>query len=263
MLKTNMKAMKAIKLALLSTSTLLLAYNASASTSNVAGAVINEGQHQIQARVSYTLDDNNSRDKFLRSFFFYDYGVNDWFALRLVTAANKPNNDSYENNAVSGEARFQVFERDQDGFDAGFRFIYDNADGDKKPDAVKISTHFNDIYEKYSFINHNVFEHETGSGSNDGIKIQTRWQVTRAIPIDETYILNPLTHEYNLTVGLEMFNRFGNMRELNGYDNQSHVIGPVFKGHLIDDIFFQTGYQVGISENAPDHAFKLFLSRKF
>ena len=60
-----------------------------------------------------------------------------------------------------------------------------------------------------------------------------------------------------------MFNKFGNLRFLSGYNNQNHRVGTLIKGKLNDKISFKFGPQFGISENSTDYGFGMFLGYKF
>jgi len=95
-----------------------------------------------------------------------------------------------------------------------------------------------------------IFGHDVGEESDDGITAQLRFQAVRSI--SDTHSL-----------GLESIHAFGNLTTLSGYDNQSHEIGPVLKGKLGNGFAYETGYRAGISDGAADHNVKFFLSKTF
>ncbi|MCI5049148.1 MAG: hypothetical protein MRY32_02280, partial [Rickettsiales bacterium] len=66
-----------------------------------------------------------------------------------------------------------------------------------------------------------------------------------------------------LSIGVEMFNDFGRLRDLSGYDNQDHQFGPVIKGSFTDKVYFQAGYRAGISQNGTDHLAKFFIGMHY
>ena len=95
-----------------------------------------------------------------------------------------------------------------------------------------------------------LFAHDVGEEADDGIGAEFRIQAMRKI--SDTHSL-----------GLEGFHDFGNLTDLSGYSDQSHQIGPVVKGKLPYNLKYEAGYRAGISDAAPDHNIKFFISRAF
>ena len=73
--------------------------------------------------------------------------------------------------------------------------------------------------------------------------------------------MHKLNDDYKL--GVELFSDLENLTEQSGYSNQEHAIGPIFKGKIMNNMSYEIGYRTGISEAAPDHAFRLFVGQQF
>lgn len=233
--------------------------NASSPVGYVGGATVNAGESSAEFRIGYTKDDSNapSADRRLRMRQHADYAFNDWYALRLVVAQDKRRNDAMEHQAVVIENRFQLFEKRIHGWDAGFRLVYTQSDGDKTPHEAEIRLLGTLPLGEYWAITHNtIIEHDIGNNADDGLLMEFRHMLARKVP-------SPFSYITSLTAGMEMFNQLGRLNDLSGYQTQSHQLGPVLKGTLEDGYYFETGYRAGISRMGADHLFKFSVGKKF
>ena len=228
----------------------LFAGMAHATTSNVSSPVISTGSQSLETRLAFQWDDAASQDRRLRSRIHTDYGFNDWYGIRLIANQDKRDGDNLEHDSVTFENKFQLFELERDGWAGGFRLIYDRADGANKPDSVELRLLALLPVGRWEFRHNLGLTHDIGAESDSGLQPQTRWQATYKLESGER-------------IGLEMFNRFGNLRRQSGFDAQSHQLGPVLKGRIADGLSYQTGMVFGLSEDAPDASAKLFLIKTF
>lgn len=224
---------------------------AMANVGSNTNATVNKGQLSAHWRNAYTIDDDNAAfDGRFRSRAILDYGFTDDFALRLQMQTDDPGNDNLELEAWIVDARFELTSMETHGYYSGFRLRYNHKDGDKKPDTAHIRLILGTMVDKWELRLNQIFNKEIGPDSRGGIAPDTRLMVN-----------------YNLygsqRVGIESFSNFGYGSRLTGFNEQSHVIGPVFMGKLMDDLAYEAGYQYGVSDAAPEHTVKLFLIRYF
>jgi hypothetical protein len=112
---------------------------AHASTSTVSGASVTKGQSSVEARMSYSAnDEGGSNEDRIRTRVHYDYGVTDFYAIRAVVAGDKRKGDSHEFDSLTIENRFQLLNKKRDGWDLGVRLNYTQKDGDKSPSEMRI-----------------------------------------------------------------------------------------------------------------------------
>lgn len=219
------------------------------SIGSVHSPGVSKDQLEYGARLGYTLDDEaQSQDQRLRQRLHLDYGFTDWYASRLLVIGDKREGDNLELDNFTWENRFQFFEKNEAGWDAGLRLSYTYKDGAKKPDnlAAKFSQRWRGDAWEWRF--NQSFGHEIGQDSESGLSFESRAQVTTKGP-------------YGYRYGVESFNDFGKVKDLSGYSDQDHAFGPVVKGKFGPDIKFEAGYRFGISRSGNDHIFKIFLSR--
>jgi hypothetical protein len=231
---------------------------ASSPISHVGGATVNEGQSSVEFRLGYTQDEeNNANDNRLRMRQHFDYGFNDWYALRIIAAQDKRDGESFEHQAVTIENRFQLIERRDHGWDGGIRLIYTQSDGDKTPHEIEMRFLAQvPIAKHWEFRHNTMIEHDIGDDAENGILLEFRHQLTREVEPP-----HPLLTSFD--VGVEIFNDFGRLNRLSGYSAQDHQFGPVAKGTFTNDVFFQTGYRAGISDAGANHVFALSIGKKF
>lgn len=221
------------------------------TTGSVGSAAVKAGETKAEARFGYSeAEESSSQDERFRSRFQIDHGFNEWYAGRIVVRQDKRKGDSFEHESVTFTNRFQLLDKAQEGFDFGFRLSYALQDGDKKADSAEFGLYEVIPYEAYELRMNQIFAHDVGEDAQDGVEAELRFQGTRAISDSHR-------------LGLESYHDFGNLTELSGYSAQAHQIGPVLKGKLAAGYGYETGYRAGISEGAPDHNMKFFISKTF
>lgn len=226
--------------------------------SGVSGAGVDKGKASVEWRSGYALDGRDaSGDKRFRMRQHLDYGFTDWYALRLVVAQDKRQGDDLEHQAVSLEHRVQFFERENDGWDGGFKLIYSHNDGDKTPHEVAVRFMAGIPVAGGWELRHNTnLSHELGPDSEDGLALEWRHQISREMECRPDGIKK-------WSLGLELFTDLGRLNALSGYDAQDHQIGPALTATLENGMFFQVGYRAGLSRSSPDHLMKFFVGKTF
>lgn len=226
--------------------------NAAASTTgSVGSASVTKGQTSIEGRIGYSeADEASSQDERFRSRVQIDHGFTDTYAGRVVFSQDRRKGDNLEHDAIKLENRFYLLNKDDYGFDFGVRAAYSHKDGDKKPSALEFGLYGVVPMDAYELRVNQIFSHEVGEDSEDGIGGETRLQLTRSIA-------------QNHRLGLESFHDFGNFSDDSEFEDQSHTFGPVLKGKLGENYKYETGYRAGLSDSAPDHSFKFFIGKSF
>lgn len=234
---------------------LLLAFGfshaAQAGIGGIGNAQVTKGALTTSERVAYIEDgDDGPQDSRLRSRIMADYGINDWLAAGFFIQGDRRAGDSLELEALISELRFEFTSADTSGYYSGIRLRYTWRDGDKKPDDAHIRFIIGAPYERWDFRFNQFFGLETGTDARAGLLVETRPQVTYG-------------YYGNHRAGIESFSNFGNISRVDGWNNQSHEVGPVFQGPLTDTLSYETGYRRGISDAAANHTFRLFLTQSF
>ena len=223
------------------------------SISSIGSANVSKGSLAVEARTGYALDNDQisgSQDERFRTRLHADYGVTDSYAARIILKGDKRKNSHFEHDSMEFENRFELFSSDTYGFDGGVRFTYALKDGDKKPDTITMRLVEVIPLDNWEIRFNQFFSHEVGEDSEGGLLFESRMQATYAV-------------SNKFRAGLDSFNNFGKLNDLSGYSAQAHTAGPVLKYGLSNGYGIETGYLAGLSTNAADHTFRLFLSKKF
>ncbi len=222
-----------------------------AGVGGIGTATVNEGVFSTHLRVSYADDDESqSLDTRFRNRLMLDYGFTDDFAFGVYLQGDNRGNDNQELDAIIADARFELAEVAEHGFYSGFRLRYTFQDGDKKPDNAHIRLIAGVPVDQWDFRINQIFAYQLGEGSGGGIGVDTRLQAS--------YKYHP---EHR--VGVESFSNFGFGSRNTGFDDQNHVVGPVFAGKIQEGLSYEFGSRHGISEAAADHTVRLFLTKRF
>ena len=227
---------------------------------NVSGAKVKAGERSSEQRIGFLRDDTNSRkDQRIQMRQHFDYGVNDWYALRFIIAQDRPNGENLDISSYTFENRFQLIEAREHGFDAGIRLSYGHTSDATSPDEIDvrlIAMGHLDKQQKWAWRHNTVIEHDIGANSKGGLMLEWRHQLAREIDHGVQGIKK-------WQLGVEMFNDIGRTSQQSGFERQDHQIGPVTKISFNNGIYAQAGYRYGASDSAADHLFKCFIGTKF
>lgn len=221
------------------------------TVSSVGSAGVTKGKTAVQIRVGFSdADETSSQDQRIRYRQQIDHGFTDWYAGRIVLQQDDRKGDNFEHGSIRLSNRFHLMKAEDHGFDLGARIEYTHVDGDKTPSNALIGFYQLIPLNDYEIRFNELFSHEVGEDSDDGVGAEFRAQLTRKISD---------THK----IGLESFNDFGNLTALSGYSSQQHEVGPIIKGKFGNGYSYETGYRAGISAGAANHNFKFFIGRSF
>lgn len=221
-------------------------------TGNVGSAGVSDGEQSIEARLGI----NDDGDAGARA--HYDYAATGWYQLRLISSFSRPDAEDWDFSAFTIENWFQWSEeaRSGEGFNGGLRFAYGFSDGGG-PDEAEVRLTITDKFAGAWEWRANVIgEIETGSGSEGGLEIETRAQLTRGINAG-------IFGASGTRLGFEVFSEWGNSRDIGGIDEQAHQIGPVIKLDWSNGAFLQSAIRAGLTDTSDDAMFKVFIGREF
>ncbi|MEM1105213.1 MAG: hypothetical protein AAGH87_02400 [Pseudomonadota bacterium] len=221
-------------------------------TGNVGSAGITQGDQSAELRLGIDSDGNAGGRV------HYDYAFAEWYKLRLIGAFSQPDGEDWSFSALTVENWLQWSEEagDGTGFHGGLRLAYGFAD-DGGPDEAQARLTLTDKFgEGWEWRSNLIGELEAGSGSRGGLALQARAQISRA---GQGAVLG--TGSWR--VGVEYFGELGNTRDIPGFDDQAHQIGPVAKLSWPGGVYVQTAVRFGVTDGADDTMAKLFIGRDF
>lgn len=222
---------------------------AQAMTSSVSGPTIgNPGGAALQYRSGYEWDGQSERadGRFLDRI-RYTLNTGDKVQWRLFGNREDPGNGSAKVTDFNLELANQFFDAEADGFDGGTYTGVRLGIDDRTAHRARIVLIAQIPLERWRFRHNSIISHTFGANSTSGIGYETRWRVTYQ-----------LESEHRL--GVEMFNGFGNLRTIRGWESGTHRAGPVLLGNLTERLSYQTGLLAGLSRSTPDLGAKFWLT---
>jgi hypothetical protein len=139
---------------------------------------------------------------------------------------------------------WQFVEDEESGWDSVIRTEVQIAEGDNLPSRVRLGwtskVALNDDWELRSIF---LAGREIGAGSGNGVLLEYRGQVK--------YKLNS-----QFSLSLDLFSDFNRTGSIGRFDDQEHQIGPLLSFKLGDGWSGSVGYLSGLSDAAPNDAFR-------
>lgn len=226
--------------------------HAQSLTGNVGSAGVTDGERGIETRFGID-DDGNAASRV-----HYDHSFTDWYQLRVIGAFSQPDGGDWDYRGFTIENWFQWSEEasDNSGFNGGLRLSYGYADNDG-PDEVEVRLTLTDKFaDGWEWRANVIGELEAGEGSEGGVAIEVRGQLSRKV--DFTGLGTD-----NWRLGAELFSEFGNTRDFPGIDDQAHQIGPVVKASWGNGVYIQSAVRFGLTGSSDDAMTKFFIGREF
>lgn len=221
-------------------------------TGNVGSAGISDGSRSIEFRTGFD-DDGN-----LAGRIHYDQALTGWYQFRVIGAFRKPDGGDLDFSGVTLENWLQWAEegRDGTGFNGGLRLSYTRSEAGA-PDEAAIRLTLTDKFAgNWEWRANAIGETEIGGGRDDGFDLETRLQLTRALPV-------ALGGTRDWRLGGEIFSEYGNIDAIPGLNRQAHQAGPVIKAEWDNGIYLQAALRAGLTDGADDFMGKIFIGREF
>ena len=228
------------------------AAEAQSLTGNAGSANITAGERAAELRAGIDNDGNT------QSRVHVEQAFTGWYQLRAIAAFRQPDGDDWDYSGLTLENWFQWAEEgDEDaGLNGGLRLAYTFA-GDGAPDEAAARLTLTDKFAgNWEWRANLIAAIETGNKRADGAELESRLQLTRALPGD-------WMGTDRMRFGAELFSEYGNTEDLPDFDQQAHQFGPVFKAEWNNGIYLQTAVRAGLTSGSDDLMAKVFIGREF
>lgn len=221
---------------------------AAQNTSNVSGSDVKAGARTLEYRAAFAPEHDGEPSAFQHRL-HYRRAFGERWGAKIAAVQNERGGGDLEFRSILVEVQRQILEsEDTGGWDSAFRFdgripTEDNRPGRARADWLN-SIDFGEGWR----LRANVYlGHEIGDLARDGFTLETREEVTRKF-------------DGGMRIGAQMFNNYNTTAHLGSFDEQRHQLGPVVKGEIGEHLGFTASVLFGLSEEAPDTDFRLFLS---
>jgi len=216
------------------------------NTGGVFPPTVTENHKSWQYRIA--LDpDNAAGETGYAQRLHYQQAIDDKLMWRIVGQLRKTQESDFDADFLQAELFWELSETGAE-YQTGFRFDARLRDGDR-PDQLGLNwIHAFRLNQGWSARAILLTSTQIGSNTTSGVNLQTRGQLSRRL-------------EGGQTIGLEVFNNYGNSKNIGSFDQQDHTLGPIFSMPLNSKVSLFAGALFGISDAAPDTQFRLWLTR--
>jgi len=226
----------------------LLAWSASATalnTTSVFSPDIRADSQSAQYRLSAVPQSGD--DAFAHRLHFQRAWSDVW-RWRFMGLFADSGPDEVEFRYVRLELQNQLLSDETGNWDAAVRYELQVADNDDRPSRVRVAFTAKRDLDAYWQVRGNFLTgRQFGAESGDGLLLETRAQITRAVG--------------DLRLGIETFNDFNDTQDTGSFDEQEHQLGPVLKGSFTKEWKFLFSTLFGVSQAADDVDIRFHLTR--
>jgi len=210
--------------------------------------MVTEGHRSLQYRMAID-PENSSNELGFAQRLHYQQAINSKIMLRLLGQTRKTIDSDFDFDFLQAELFWQITPDDATSH-FGMRFDARYRDGDR---PEQIGVHFMNAFKFGADMNARLVlltSRQIGENGADGIGLGTRVQVGKSLANKRS-------------VGIAMFNGYGNTGSIGGFNEQSHTIGPFFSAPIGNGLSIFANPLIGISDSAADLVLRLFVTRGF
>jgi len=218
------------------------------NTGGVFPPFVNEGHKSLQYRAAINPDNAAGETGFAQRL-HYQQAINGDFMWRILGQTRKTDSSDVDFDFLQAELFWELSD-DEDQHKTGLRFDARLRDEDRAEQiGLNWMNHFNfeNGWSARALILTSV---QIGDSAADGVNLQTRARLARTL-------------ESGPTVGLEMFNNYGNTGNIGGFAAQSHTVGPFIAAPIGKGLSIFGGPLFGISQAAPDFETRIWVTKDF
>jgi len=226
---------------------LMLAAPTASATKTVTSPYVHEGEAAVEWKGGYDIDDGNNEWGMEAS---VAYGVTSWWETELAVEMADEHDDDFEAEALVFENKFQLAPKGALWVDPGLKVEYGrNLTGGH--DELQAKLLLAKQIGQFSNTTNIAVGREIGEDSDDDLE----YGFSYALAYD---------HSETFAYGLEWYSGFGTFKDdSDDFDEQSHQLGPVVYGQFAENIGYEAGVLVGLSEKAPDATIKAVVEYEF
>lgn len=217
------------------------------ATKTVTSPYVSKGEAALEWKGGYDIDDGDDEWATEAS---GSYGVTDWWETEVGFEFADEADEDFEVEALVFENKFQLAPKGELYLDPGLKIEYArNLTGG--PDEIQGKLLLGKEIGKFSNLANIAIGRELGEDSQDDMEYGFSYALA-------------YEHSETFAYGLEWYSDFGTFDDDgDSWDEQGHQLGPVAYGELAENIGYEAGVLIGLSESAPDATLKAVLEYEF
>ncbi len=236
-----------IVMAALFVSTIMLNSNTAHASDKIYSPYVEYGEFELEYRGHITDDKRPAKDKNEKHKAEVAYGFTEYWSSGLVGVWVKKPGTSREYEATAWENIFQLTEQGQYWVDVGLYLEYEVAKDSSAADKAEIKLLLEQPGINFTNTANIIIEREVGSNSSHATEFEVFWRTK-------------YRWKKSIEPAIEIYSKFGEIGNSQGFDKQKHSIGPVVMGIIpagkSSKFKYEFGYLIGVSDAAADATWK-------
>ena len=219
------------------------------NTGGVFGPVVDGNERSVQYRLAY-VPEEDGRDHRYAHRLHGELAIDNRRKARLIVqGADRGGPDGLEFDYVQAELFWELSDEQATAWNSGLRFDA-RISGDDRPDQFGLNwTNQFRITDRMFARAIALTAVQTGDNSADGVLLSARGSLNYKL-------------EDGYSVALESYNSLGSSEDF-GFDDNSQQLGPTVSGKFDGGWDWTAGTLFGVSDQAPDTDFRVWLGRSF
>jgi len=215
------------------------------NTGGVFPPTVNEGHQSWQYRIGIDPDVNGETRA--AQHLHYQQAINDDFMWRIVGQVRKTDDSDIDPDFLQAEL-FWELSKPNDNYQMGVRFDARVRDGSRPSQFGFNWIHQWKLSNDWRLRAILLTATQFGNDAPSGITLQTRAQLAHRL-------------DSGVSVGLELFNSYGNAKNIGSFDEQNHTLGPMFSIPVSGKWSLFAGALFGVSDAAPGEQIRFWVTR--
>ncbi len=214
------------------------------NTGGVFSPVVNDGHRSAQYRATFDPDSEAFAQRF-----HYQQSLNDDVMVRGLVQTRKTNDSDVDFDFVQGEIFWELSDAD-DAWKTGMRFDA-RIRSDGRPGMLGVNWMTQRaLSENWQGRFVVLTSADIGDDARDGVFLGTRAQLAWS------------GHD-TVDLGVQLYSSYGAVDDLQGFDEQTHQLGPTVTARLDHGWGVYANILFGLTDATPDQQLRLWLSRRF
>ncbi|HPE29620.1 MAG TPA: hypothetical protein PLV61_00415 [Parvularculaceae bacterium] len=218
------------------------------NTAGIANPDVKAGARSFEYRAAYETRDDGRPGAFAHRL-HYQQSFDESWQGRVVLLQSERGGEALEFRSISLEVMRQFVESETSGgWESAFRVDGLIPLADSQPGRIRAawlnSYEFDDDWKLRAAL---YFGREIGDLARSGVSIETREEISRRVAGD-------------FRIGVQAFNNFNTTAQFGVFNEQRHQLGPMLKGAITNRLSYTASALFGVSRDAADADFRLFIT---
>ena len=207
---------------------------------------VEQGEWEVEYFGNRSMDKNSSKDNAQAHELSVGYAPTAFWRAEVAVIYEKEPQDRVKFEAWEVENIFQLTQQGEYWMDVGALVAFEHTPQSSAPDAMEARVLLAKNSGKFSHVFNAILGKEVGPGPKAGVEATLLWS-------------SRYSYSQYFEPGFEISSSLGEVKNMGGFEDQQHAIGPAVYGKVplhfagqYDALKYRVGYLFGVSDTARD-----------